>query len=378
MVLSNNYSPGAPLTLGGFAWPGRRRKVTAPKYVELAMEKEKEFRYPGVKYPWDLPGLGHLKPPDDYGSDSFRKNKFRDAAYANPGLYLRALEEAEKAGSLAGSTPTVIAMAGFRDPKVWAFLHKIQYKDHPLPQPPTMPAPTITAIWPLLYEKAFAAREVRERAQARADREAFRELTEVEVVAVEKEVKEVERAVLEKMEDDVDDTHREAVEAAAAGNARSVRESMASLPDVKFSLPGFPDIGAFLEDVFPWVGLVGGAGVGFVVSAIPAWMIGWASTPISLAILLGGVGSGAWLGYSMLSPKPKKTTKGNSMNYHPTTFGYFLAPPTVAGTLGQLKLPGAVPPPPAVNPQVYASNYSCSVPNIQTFMQPPCNGYPYR
>ncbi len=66
------------------------------------------------------------------------------------------------------------------------------------------------------------------------------------------------------------------------------------------------------------------------------------------------------------------------MNYRPTTFGYFVVPPTVAGTLGQIKLPGAVPPPPAVNPQVYASNYSCSVPNIQTFIQPPCNGYgPY-
>lgn len=36
-------------------------------------------------------------------------------------------------------------------------------------------------------------------------------------------------------------------------------------------------------------------------------------------------------------------------------------------------MPGAVPPPPAVNPQVYAQNYSCPVPNIQTFQQPPCN-----
>ncbi len=36
-------------------------------------------------------------------------------------------------------------------------------------------------------------------------------------------------------------------------------------------------------------------------------------------------------------------------------------------------MPGAVPPPPAVNPQVYAQNYSCPVPNIQTFQQPACN-----
>ena len=43
-------------------------------------------------------------------------------------------------------------------------------------------------------------------------------------------------------------------------------------------------------------------------------------------------------------------------------------------TVGQLPaMPGAVPPPPAVNPQVYAQNYSCPVPNIQTFQQPACN-----
>jgi len=36
-------------------------------------------------------------------------------------------------------------------------------------------------------------------------------------------------------------------------------------------------------------------------------------------------------------------------------------------------MPSAVPPPPMQNPQVFAQNYQCPVPNIQTFAQPPCN-----
>lgn len=35
--------------------------------------------------------------------------------------------------------------------------------------------------------------------------------------------------------------------------------------------------------------------------------------------------------------------------------------------------PAAVPPPPAQSPAVYAQNYACPVPNIQTFASPPCN-----
>ena len=48
----------------------------------------------------------------------------------------------------------------------------------------------------------------------------------------------------------------------------------------------------------------------------------------------------------------------------------FVAPPTVSGTMKTLGL--AVSPPPATNPQVYAQNYSCPVPNIQVYQR-----YPY-
>lgn len=57
----------------------------------------------------------------------------------------------------------------------------------------------------------------------------------------------------------------------------------------------------------------------------------------------------------------------------------FVVPPTVNGTLGQAKgkmLNRAVAPPPATNPQVYAQNYSCPVPNIQIFRMPPWHPRP--
>jgi len=57
---------------------------------------------------------------------------------------------------------------------------------------------------------------------------------------------------------------------------------------------------------------------------------------------------------------------------YPTMFAVGQAPPAMPA-MAPAMTPGAVPPPPMQNPQVFAQNYQCPVPNIQTFAQPPCN-----
>ena len=185
-------------------------------------------------------------------------------------------------------------------------------------------------------------------------------------------------SIADEMKKNIKHRHKAQAGRAEAYEGRSALEKISDFSTQLFDNPEaaldiqLPSLFPDLTGALPTIGAIGGGLAGLIVTSIPSWILSWISSPLSWVLLLAGAAGGGYAGYAIMSPNAGNT--GNlPMNYRQTTFGYFVAPPTVAGTLGQINLPGAVPPPPAVNPQVYASNYSCSVPNIQTFMQPPCN-----